>query len=116
MQAEITPVERQQGEKTFGLIGISLHTTRARVGLDEAVVLGARGVYRSSWLILDFLRELFQGHDVDLHSPQSLRVRLRGLLGRLVLAFDRPRKRGPQEMGYLAAYGRSSQGLGPGRG
>ena len=61
METEITPVERTLGEQTIGLIGIGLHTSRAQVGVGEALILGAEGVYRSSWLILDFLGELFQG-------------------------------------------------------
>jgi len=61
MEAEITPAERVRGDETIGLIGIGLHTSRAEVGLGEAVKLGAEGVYNSSWLILDFLAQLFQG-------------------------------------------------------
>jgi len=57
----ITPAERIRGDKTIGLVGIALHTSRAPVGLGEAVILGAEGVYNSSWLILDFLAQLFQG-------------------------------------------------------
>ena len=62
MQAEIAPVERIRGDKTIGMIGIGPHTFRTPVGLGEAVVLGAEGVYNASWLILDFLAELSQGN------------------------------------------------------
>jgi regulator of sigma E protease len=61
MEAEITPVAISQGNETVGQIGIGPHIVRHDVGLTQAVLLGAQGVYNSSWLILDFLGQLFQG-------------------------------------------------------
>ena len=61
MQAQVTPAESQRGGETIGLIGIGRHISRVEVGPGEAVIMGAKGVYGSSWLILDFLGELFQG-------------------------------------------------------
>jgi len=61
MEAEVTPVAISQGDETIGQIGIGPHIVRHDVGLTQAVLLGAQGVYNSSWLILDFLGQLFQG-------------------------------------------------------
>ena len=61
MEAQITPVAISQGDETIGQIGIGPHIVRHDVGLTQAVLLGAQGVYNSSWLILDFLGQLFQG-------------------------------------------------------
>jgi len=61
MQAEITPAALTKGGETFGQIGIGLPVVRQEVGLENAVMLAAEGVYNSSWLILDFLKELLQG-------------------------------------------------------
>ncbi len=57
----ITPATHAEGDALVGRIGIGPQTTRHTVGLGRAVVLGGLGVYNSSWLILDFLAELFQG-------------------------------------------------------
>ena len=61
MEQFITPAAHAEGDAFVGRIGIGPHTSRHTVGLGRAVVLGGLGVYNSSWLILDFLGELFQG-------------------------------------------------------
>ena len=61
MEDQITPVTHAEGDTTLGRIGISPHASRHTVGLGRAVVLGGLGVYNSSWMILDFLGQLFQG-------------------------------------------------------
>ncbi|MXW81227.1 MAG: RIP metalloprotease RseP [Gemmatimonadetes bacterium] len=61
MEQFITPATHPEGEAFVGRIGIGPQATRHTVGLGRAVVLGGLGVYNSSWLILDFLGELFQG-------------------------------------------------------
>jgi len=61
MQSQITPQAHTEGEQTIGQIGISPHMSQTPVGLGKALALSARVVYNSSWLILDFIRQLFQG-------------------------------------------------------
>ena len=61
MEQYITPATHAEGDTTVGRVGISPHSSRRPVGLGRAVVMGATGVYSSSWLILDFLGQLFQG-------------------------------------------------------
>ena len=61
MEQLITPAAHPEGDAFVGRIGIGPQATRHTVGLDRAVVLGGLGVYNASWLILDFLGELFQG-------------------------------------------------------
>ena len=61
MEQLITPATHAEGDALVGRIGISPQASRHTVGLSRAVVLGGLGVYNSSWLILDFLGELFQG-------------------------------------------------------
>jgi regulator of sigma E protease len=61
MEQLITPATHAEGDALVGRIGISPQASRHTVGLGRAVVLGGLGVYNSSWLILDFLGELFQG-------------------------------------------------------
>lgn len=61
METSITPVVLTEGDETFGQIGIGPYLVRHDIGLTQAVVLGAKGVYNSSSLILDFLGQLFQG-------------------------------------------------------
>lgn len=61
MEQLITPAAQPEGDALVGRIGISPEASRHTVGLGQAVVLGGLGVYNSSWLILDFLGELFQG-------------------------------------------------------
>jgi regulator of sigma E protease len=61
MERQITPATHSEGDTTLGRVGISPHTSRHTVGLGRAVTLGALGVYNSSWMILDFLGQLFQG-------------------------------------------------------
>ena len=61
MDQLITPATYAEGDALVGRIGIRPHTSRHTVGLGRAVVLGGLGVYNSSWLILDFLGQLFQG-------------------------------------------------------
>ncbi len=61
MEQLITPATHAEGEASVGRVGIGPQETRHTVGLGRAVVLGGLGVYNSSWLILDFLGELFQG-------------------------------------------------------
>ena len=61
MEQLITPAVHPEGDAFVGRIGIGPQATRHTVGLDRAVVLGGLGVYNASWLILDFLGELFQG-------------------------------------------------------
>ena len=61
MEQLITPAAHSEGDAFVGRIGIGPHASRHTVGLGQAVVLGGLGVYNFSWLILDFLGELFQG-------------------------------------------------------
>lgn len=61
MEQLITPAAHAEGDALVGRIGINPQSSRHTVGLGRAVVLGGLGVYNSSWLILDFLGELFQG-------------------------------------------------------
>ena len=61
MEQLITPATHAEGDALVGHIGISHQASRHTIGLGRAVVLGGLGVYNSSWLILDFLGELFQG-------------------------------------------------------
>ena len=61
MEQLITPAAHAEGDALVGRIGINPEASRHTVGLGRAVVLGGLGVYNSSWLILDFLGELFQG-------------------------------------------------------
>ena len=61
MEQLITPAAHPEGDASVGRIGIGPQESRHTVGLGRAVVLGGLGVYNSSWLILDFLGELFQG-------------------------------------------------------
>jgi regulator of sigma E protease len=61
MQAEITPVARTEQGETIGQIGISPRLVSADVAPGEAAKMSAVGVYTSSWLILDFIREIIQG-------------------------------------------------------
>ena len=61
MEQLITPATRAAGDAFVGRIGIGPQASRHTVGLGRAVVLGGLGVYNASWLILDFLGELFQG-------------------------------------------------------
>ncbi len=61
MEQLITPAARAEGDAFVGRIGIGPQASRHTVGLGRAVVLGGLGVYNASWLILDFLGELFQG-------------------------------------------------------
>ena len=62
MEQLITPAAHDEGDAQVGRIGISPQSSRHTIGLGRAVVLGGLGVYNSSWLILDFLGELFQGN------------------------------------------------------
>jgi len=61
MQGTIAPKGFAEGDSTVGRIGISPFESRHYVGMGQAVVLGAVGVYNSSWMILDFLGQLFSG-------------------------------------------------------
>ena len=61
MEQLITPAARAEGDAFVGRIGIGPLASRHTVGVGQAVVLGGLGVYNASWLILDFLGELFQG-------------------------------------------------------
>ncbi len=61
MEARITPAATTEAGETVGQIGIGPHIVRHDVGLFRAIALGADGVYSSSWLILDFLAQLFRG-------------------------------------------------------
>ena len=61
MKSEITPKPTRSGDETIGLIGIGPFSSRAPVGVTESLSVGATAVYRSSWMIFDFLRELTQG-------------------------------------------------------
>jgi regulator of sigma E protease len=61
LEAQITPVSITDSGETVGQIGIGPRIIRHDVGLLESLVLGLEGVYGSSWMILDFLGELFQG-------------------------------------------------------
>jgi regulator of sigma E protease len=61
MQSQITPIAHTEGEKSVGQIGISPKVSQTSVGAGEALRLSGRVLYNSSWLILDFIRQLFQG-------------------------------------------------------
>ncbi len=61
MQSVIAPRAFAEGDSTVGRIGISPHQSRLDVGMGQALLLGAAGVYNSSGLILGFLGQLFQG-------------------------------------------------------
>jgi regulator of sigma E protease len=61
LETQITPSAVTEGTETFGQIGIGPQLVRHEVGLKKAVALGAQGVYRSSYLIVDFLSQLFRG-------------------------------------------------------
>ena len=61
MEQQITPATRVEGGASLGQIGIKYQTSRYTVDLGQAVLLGFAGVYNSSWKILDFLGQLFQG-------------------------------------------------------
>ena len=59
--ARIAPASISEGDETIGQIGIGPQIIRHDVGLARSFVLGLDGVYSSSGMILEFLRELFQG-------------------------------------------------------
>ena len=59
VQAQITPTARQEGDETYGEIGIRPQRTRAAIGLGESLSLSATSVYGSSTLILDFIGRIF---------------------------------------------------------
>lgn len=61
LQAQITPVAHTEGDKSVGQIGIAPKVSQAAVGAGEALRLSGRVLYNSSWMILDFIRQLFQG-------------------------------------------------------
>lgn len=61
MQSQITPQAHAEGEETVGQIGISPLMSQTPISPGQALALSAKVVYKSSWLILDFLRQLFQG-------------------------------------------------------
>ncbi|MFA6108933.1 MAG: RIP metalloprotease RseP [Candidatus Latescibacterota bacterium] len=61
LEAAITPAKVVEGEQAVGQIGIGPQATRHRVGVVAAAGLGLEGVYRSTYLIIDFLGQLFQG-------------------------------------------------------
>ena len=61
MEHRVTPATHVEGDTNIGRIGISAHSSRHTLGLGQAVVPAAMGVYNSSWLILDFLGQLVQG-------------------------------------------------------
>ena len=61
LEATIVPKAIADGDTTVGQIGIGPRIVRHDVGLVQSVTLGAQGVYNSSYLILDFLAQLFQG-------------------------------------------------------
>lgn len=61
MQGQITPVAHTEGDKSVGQIGIGPKVLQTTVGMGEALGLSGRVLYNSSWLILDFIRQLFKG-------------------------------------------------------
>ncbi|MBI2504886.1 MAG: RIP metalloprotease RseP [Candidatus Latescibacteria bacterium] len=61
MQSQITPVAHSEGEKSVGQIGIGPKVSQTSVGVGEALDLSGRVLYNSSWVILDFIRQLFKG-------------------------------------------------------
>ncbi len=61
LQSQITPVAHTEGDKSVGQIGIAPKVSQTRVGMGEALRLSGRVLYNSSWMILDFIRQLFQG-------------------------------------------------------
>ena len=61
MSSPIIPKPTKSEDQIIGLIGIGPHTSRAQVPFGEALGAGARTVWRSSWLIFDFLGQLTQG-------------------------------------------------------
>lgn len=61
LQGQITPVAHTEGDKSVGQIGIGPKVSQTGVGVSEALKLSGRVVYNSSWVILDFIRQLFKG-------------------------------------------------------
>ncbi|MSR83440.1 MAG: RIP metalloprotease RseP [Candidatus Latescibacteria bacterium] len=61
LQGQITPVAHTEGDKIVGQIGIGPKASQTGVGIGEALSLSGRVVYNSSWVILDFIRQIFKG-------------------------------------------------------
>ena len=57
----ISSAARQVEGDTIGQIGIGPHTGHAAVSLVQAVSMSTERVWLVSWLILDFIGEIFQG-------------------------------------------------------
>lgn len=74
MEAQIVPVARQQEGESIGQIGIGPHSVHAAVGLMSAVYMSVERVGMISWLILDFVGEIFQGKrsTEELGGPLSI--------------------------------------------
>jgi regulator of sigma E protease len=60
-EGTITPARKLEGEEAVGQIGISAASIRHPVGVFAAAGMGLQGVLRSSYLIVDFLGQLFRG-------------------------------------------------------
>ncbi|MEE2657442.1 MAG: RIP metalloprotease RseP [Candidatus Latescibacterota bacterium] len=60
MRAVITPEISEQDGEPVGLIGIGRYRSRASVSLTEASELAILNVYTSSYLILDFIGQVFE--------------------------------------------------------
>ncbi len=61
LEGTITPARKVEGDETVGQIGISAASIRHPVGVASAAGMGLQGVFRSSYLIVDFLGQLFRG-------------------------------------------------------
>jgi regulator of sigma E protease len=61
LSADVVPEARIEGSETIGQIGIGPRVVRHDVSLVESLRMGTAGLYTSSYLILDFLRELVRG-------------------------------------------------------
>jgi regulator of sigma E protease len=60
LEAQVTPEGRDEDGERIGLIGIGPRSSTATVDLPEATRLAAVSVYTSSYLILDFIGQVFQ--------------------------------------------------------
>lgn len=61
MTAQITPVAYEHEGETIGQIGIGLHIVHSSVGLFDAMGKSVARVWTISWLIVDFIGQIFQG-------------------------------------------------------
>ena len=62
MGANITPIARQEGDLIIGQIGIGPHLVSLNVPFGESAVLATEKLFTDSFMLLDFLTELFRGN------------------------------------------------------